>query len=87
MATKKDIIKRPFTTDYGLTKGHCVTAKGAMKSAACYLIDNDQRHCTIEGPGGARARVYFNLGMGLAIVPVGRGAKDVEHAFRLRRVA
>ena len=59
--------KRPYTTDYGTTKGHCSTPNGAKKAAICYLIDNDQRHCTIEGPDGAIARVKYNGFWGLFI--------------------
>jgi len=68
--------KRPYTTDYGLTKGHCSSAMSAKKAAACYLIENDQRHCTIEGPNGAVARVRYNGYFGLTMEPV-----------RMRRVA
>jgi len=69
--------KRPYTTDYGLTKGHCATAEGAKIAAVTYCIRNAQRFCTIEGPGGAKARVYYNGHWGLQVIPAGRASTEV----------
>lgn len=71
---KAQTEKRPYTTDYGLSKGHCKTAKGAMKAAVCYLIENAGKHCTVEGPDGAVCRVRYNGYFGMTVEAVrGRG--------------
>ena len=80
MAKQIPSIKRPYTTDYGITKGHCKTAEGAKIAAVTYCIRNAQRFCTIEGPGGAKARIYYNGHWGLQIVPA--GAK--EYSMRIK---
>jgi len=74
---KQISTKRPYTTDYGPTKGHCATPEGAKISAVTYCIRNGQRHCTIEGPSGAKARVYYNGFWGLQIIPANSPAAKI----------
>lgn len=54
MARKNVKSARPYTTDYGLTKGHCATPGGAVKALCRYMVDNDLRHANLEGPNGKK---------------------------------
>lgn len=65
MAKEKQVIARPYTNDYGLTKGHCVTPRGALNSAKNYLIANNRRHCVIERPDGRPVDVWYDGYWGL----------------------
>lgn len=69
MKKPKNTGARPFTTDYGTSQGHCATARGAIKSMCRYMVDNGQRHATLEGPNGALARAYYNGHYGFTIEP------------------
>ena len=83
MAKKIISIKRPYATDYGLTKGHCATQKSALKAAVCYLVDNDQKRCTIEGPDGKAVARVEHYGVWGVIVSSVRGGSTVV-PFRRR---
>jgi hypothetical protein len=68
---KKEFPKRPWANRYTGSQGHCCTPKGAAIAAATYLIKNEQRSCTIEGPDGKPvAQVHHNSFWGLTIIPV-----------------
>ena len=71
--------KRQWTTDYGISQGHCKNANNAKKAAMNHLIDTGRKHCTIEGPDGAAARLYYSGAWGLTMVPAS--------SSKLKRVA
>lgn len=72
--------QRPFSTDYGHSKGFCKTPTGAKIAACTYLIKNNMRHCVIGDLHGSKADVFYNGFWGLTIAPIHEKPK-------LRRVA
>ena len=65
--------KRPFTTDYGTTKGHCVSRESALIAALTKIIRHKLSHVTIEGPNGkAIARIRRDSFWGIFIIPEGK---------------
>jgi hypothetical protein len=60
-------MKRPYTTDYGSTQGHCETPKGAIKSAIRYLVDNGRKHAVIEREDGPPIDVWWNGHWGVTV--------------------
>lgn len=72
MATKKLAQKahtaRPYTTDYGATKGHCETPKGAVTSALLHLRKSGGKHCVIERPHGPPIDIWWNGHFGITVV-------------------
>lgn len=84
MARKKAkvTVARPYTCDYGTTKGHCAKPKSAVLSALRYLNANGRRHCVIEAPGGVVVDVHWNAHFG----PVVRVRGGKSNITPLRRV-
>jgi hypothetical protein len=66
MARKKAkvTVARPYTCDYGTTKGHCAAPKRAVLSAMRYLDAHGKRHCVIEAPGGVVVDIWWNAHFG-----------------------
>jgi hypothetical protein len=53
MAKKKPAtVARPYTTDYGDTKGHCTTKENALCAAFVKVVKHKLKFVTIEGPSG-----------------------------------
>jgi len=72
MAKKeKPASKRPFTTDYGTTKGHCETKEGALASGLNKIVRHGLKHVTIEGPNGRLAAIRRTSFWGIFIEPKG----------------
>lgn len=67
--------KRPYTTDYGTSQGHCATQQAALRAAVCYLINNGTHRCTIEGADGVLARVQYLGFWGLLVTPARKSRK------------
>jgi hypothetical protein len=91
---KRKVVKlpksaaRPWTTDYGMSKGHCGSANGAKIAAIKYMIMNDQKHCTIESPQGAVARLSYTSFWGFACHPVrGKATKRGQNVLPFERKA
>jgi hypothetical protein len=83
MTTKKG-TSRPYTTDYGLTKGHCETPRGAIRSAIRHLLESGRKHCVIEQKaGGPPIDVWYNGYWGVHVEP----RKDRTNVVPLRRKA
>lgn len=61
---KKQTSARPYTCDYGTTKGYCAHPRGAVLSAMRYLNANGRRHAVIEAPGGVTVDVWWNSAFG-----------------------
>jgi hypothetical protein len=74
---------REWTTDYGMSKGHCASAENAQIAAMAYMIRNKQKRATIEGPHGAAARLYHNSFWGFTMVPA-KGQKSNVIPFKKR---
>lgn len=65
----KKTIKRPYTTDYGTSQGHCVTPRGAVRSAINHLMEHGQKHCTIERPDGPPIDIWWTGHWGVVVTP------------------
>lgn len=76
---KQEPSLRPYTTDYGTTKGHCASKESALCSGFVHLVKRGGRHVTIEGPNGkaiGRIRRPGNGFWGIFIEPVGGGRME-----------
>jgi hypothetical protein len=84
MASKKakPSVARPYTTDYGATKGHCETPKGAVMAALRYMRINGRKHTVIEQPNGPPIDIWWSGFFGV-IVKV-RSSKT--NVVKLKRV-
>lgn len=90
-AAKHEPEKRPFTTDYGPTQGHCASKESAGACAFNAMFRHGRRHVTIEGPNGkalVRYRrdgfwgIYYEIpGHGLKVV----GGTEPPHLRRVKR--
>lgn len=80
-ATKKG-SKRPYTTDYGATQGHCETPRGAIGCAIRHCLKTGRKHVVIERPHGPSVDVWFNGFWGISVVP-----RKASNVVKLRRVA
>lgn len=76
--------KRPITTDYGHSQGHCKTKGGSIKSVVRYLVDNGMRTANIEADG-KRHNVYWNGYFGLTIAPEQDFKRGTVIPFKRRR--
>lgn len=72
---KKQTGSRPYTCDYGTTKGHCAQPKKAVLSAMRYLDNNGRRHAVIEAPGGVVVDVWWNSHFGPVVQVRGQARK------------
>lgn len=64
---KKEPGKRPYTTDYGPTQGHCETPQGAVLAALRYMKTNKRKHTVIEQPHGPPIDVWWNGFWGVTV--------------------
>lgn len=78
----KPTAARPYTCDYGTTKGHCAQPKGAVLSALRYLNTNGKRHAVIEAPGNVTVDVWWNSHFG----PVVRVRTNKSNVVKLKQV-
>lgn len=60
-------MKRPYTTDYGLTKGHCATPRGAIASAFRHMKENGGKHTVIEQPKGPPIDIWWSGAWGVTV--------------------
>lgn len=60
-------MKRPYTTDYGVTKGHCATPRGAVRSALNHLLTHGGKHAVIERPDGPPIDVWWHGHWGVQV--------------------
>ena len=68
MAKNKNTGARPYTTDYGLTKGHCATPGGAVVALCRYMVKHGLKHANLEGPNGKKvADAWYNGHFGFVI--------------------
>lgn len=75
---------RPFTTDYGISKGHCLTRESALIAAFRQLVIQRLSHVTVEGPDGVVARMRLNA-FGVHLQTVDRMPSAAK--AQLRRIA
>jgi hypothetical protein len=75
---KKEPSLRPYTTDYGTTKGHCSTARRAVRAAIFRMEATGQYHTVIECPDGRVVDVWWNGFFGVSV--------QIRGAGQLRRV-
>ena len=87
MAKKRTKGTRPFTTDYGMSKGHVVNQFAAVRCAINYLSRNNQSHATIECPDGTVVDIWWHEYFDVVVkVRPHKKATYRDNVFPIKRV-
>jgi len=83
----KASAERLWVTDYGFTKGRCISMENALVRAFDHLVRDCLSHCTIEDPDGkALCRYRYSKGHFSITIPEAQRYRFPEPKPPLRRV-